>query len=151
MRFWLLLLLIPIFSFADDVDTSQYSSNQYLADQATIISGYTQPSTLPEVREIDHAAMSKLICHSRPLCPVLGAYLDTDIIYLAKGLEPVVHDNILVHEFVHWLQDHNGKHNLKNCIDNSTREREAYRVQNTFIAEVQHGFTFMLPPPIICP
>ena len=142
---FLLLFLFPLFAFGQN-----YSSNQYLADQAAILSGYTQPATLPEVREVDPATMSKLVCHARPICHVIGAYLDQDVVYIRKDLDPNIHDNILLHEYVHWLQHHSGKFDLNNCNDTIVREREAYQVQNRYIAEVQHGFEFLILPPMTC-
>ena len=59
-------------------------------------------------------------------------------------------DHVAVHEFVHYLQHESGRFDLSSCVDTDKREREAFRVQSRFVAEVQNGFTRFVPVHLAC-
>jgi hypothetical protein len=65
--------------------------------------------------------------------------------------DPNLSDHLRFHEVVHWLQHHSGKFPANDCATLVAREREAYRLENRYIVEVQHGFALMVIPPYDCP
>jgi hypothetical protein len=142
------LLLLPTFVSAQE--NPQFTSQTKLIEEAIRLTGYDRPTILPQVRYVDIAQMSKKVCHGRALCRVMGAYFDDDIIYIRRDLDPDMHDHILLHEDVHWLQHHSGKFDLNNCNDTVVREREAYNIENIYIGETQQNFQFLIPPSMNC-
>jgi hypothetical protein len=113
----------------------------YVMTWAAQLSGYPFPDELPEVRLESEAWFSHRACEDRTPCPIFGLYEDADVVFLREDLNDSAKDHVAVHEFVHYLQHRSGRFDLKSCVDSDKREREAFRVQTRFVAEVQNGFT----------
>jgi hypothetical protein len=118
---------------------------------AVLYTGYPafQPETLPVVRQLSPAQMIREICPEKPeeCLGVVAQYdwqspqirLSTDL-----NLEEVQGQSFLLHELVHALQHrYRPIYGSDDCNLNLLGEREAYRVQNTFLAlkglEERHG------------
>lgn len=123
-----------------------------IIDSAVALSGYARPNTPLRVQLVDAQAMAALVCNGRSRCPIYAAYHDDDILYVRQDLQdPNLADHLRFHEIVHWLQHHSGKFRATDCATLVAREREAYRLENRYIMEVQHGFALMVIPPYDCP
>lgn len=123
-----------------------------LIAHAARLTEYAVPAVPPSVETVTGEWMGQRACPKNPnKCPVLGLYDDKDVIYIRDGLAASVHEHVLLHELVHWLQHHSGKFNLDRCIDTALREREAFQAQNAYIITVQNGALFSPLPPINCP
>ncbi len=101
-----------------------------------LLGGYPIPEHPPQVIFVPHAVLQAEACH-RP-CPVLGWFPPGDRIYLDDRLDPE-HDvrarGILVHELVHYAQSLSTRFDgLDECSAVIAREREAYDVQNRWLA-----------------
>lgn len=99
---------------------------------------YPRPETLPTVTRLPHAELEQMAC-GRP-CPVLGLYAGGEVIYLDDSLDPE-HDrwarSVLLHELVHYVQKVNGRYDdMDPCDAYNFREREAYGVQNRYLARI---------------
>jgi hypothetical protein len=147
MKAIILFLFLATSAYAE---SSEYTPTPAIIDQVVQLTGYTKPDVPPTVMMVDEAGMSKLMCKGRPHCPIFGVYFDHDVIYLREDLIPAGHDHLLAHELVHWLQHHSGKFDLMKCEDTVVREREAYAIEDRYIAEIQHGFQFLPTPPMSC-
>jgi len=113
----------------------------YVMTWASQLSGYPFPDTLPEVRWESEGWFSHRVCQDHTPCPIFGLYEDANVVYLRADLTDSAKDHVAVHEFVHYLQHRSGRFDLRSCVDSDKREREAFRVQSRFVAEVQSGFT----------
>ncbi|HKU13575.1 MAG TPA: hypothetical protein VJQ52_04215 [Steroidobacteraceae bacterium] len=122
----------------------------YVMTWASQLSGYPLPDELPEVRWESESWFSHRVCHDHIPCPIFGLYEDADTVYLREDLTDSAKDHVAVHEFVHYLQHRSGRFDLHSCIDSDKREREAFRVQSRFVAEVQNGFTKFPFNPLRC-
>lgn len=120
---------------------------------ASLYSGHPTPAAQLTVIEVPEQVMAGLACGGKPECPVYGLYQDYDVIFIREDLTDKAKDHVIVHEVVHWFQDHSGKYSAHEwkCLEVVEREAEAYRVQNRYIAEVQHEFFFNRPPQVTCP
>lgn len=119
---------------------------------AAQMSGYFVPAAEIEVVEVPPVVMHGLACRGDPRCKVLALYQDKNVIFIREDLTPEAKEHVFVHEAVHWLQHHSGKFSLRDdaCLDIVAREREAYHVQNRYVAEVQNGFLFSRAPQFTC-
>lgn len=97
---------------------------------AVALSPYPSPEQLPIVEVVSHEWLVHHACYDIE-CRVVGWYTDAGIIYIDKAKTD--RDDILVHEIVHYLQDVSGKFPLT-CAAQIAREREAYNVQNAYLA-----------------
>ena len=144
--FYLLAFLAPLARGTEEASLPD------IIDSAVVLSGYARPSTPLRVQRVDAQAMAALVCNGRSRCPIYAAYHDDDILYVRTDLEdPNLSDHLRFHEVVHWLQHHSGKFPASDCATLVAREREAYRLENRYILEVQHGFALMVIPPYDCP
>ena len=99
-----------------------------LLSWASYLSGYPA-SELPEVQFKDHQFFVQYACGGRE-CKIVGWYADGGVVYidtLYSDLSDGFAASLVVHEFVHYLQDPSD--------DPCSREREAYHVQNRYLAE----------------
>ncbi len=115
-----------------------------LLSWAVHLSGYPAPEHPPRLEFVPRSFFVERVCHGRE-CDALGWYNDTGIIYLDARLE--THDNVLVrsvmvHEFVHYLQHLSGDYG-NTCADQIAREREAYAIQRSYVAEAHGEFAFI--------
>lgn len=109
-----------------------------LLSWAVTLSGYPHPGQCPQVIAVDHPTIEKLACTGRK-CKVLGWYPGSgDKVYLDVAMDTnlstsVYATSILVHELVHYLQWKNGKLENFNCEVALWAEREAYKVQRSYM------------------
>lgn len=164
-----MFVLLPTLAFAhnpmvadETVDSSQFTPTSQLIDDAIRLTGYARPETPtePAVLYQTEEEMWNLVCKDPKKeaiketkdkhCGVFGVTFDHDVIFLRGDVIPRAHDHLLLHEIVHWLQAHSGKFDLNKCEDTILREREAYMIENQYIAE-QGGFQFLRMPQLGCP
>ncbi|MGB8275810.1 MAG: DUF6647 family protein [Alphaproteobacteria bacterium] len=106
------------------------------------------PPGQPEVRFVAHTVLEGMACQGRP-CPILGFSPETepDHIYLDRTVDvehKVCERSILLHELVHYLQNHEGRFDdLPLAQRNQAREREALRVQETYLHQQGRGIRFI--------
>ena len=109
-----------------------------LLSWAAHFSGYDMQE-VPEVRYVSHEYLVTHACYGKE-CRVTGWYNDQDTVYIIdkyKGrLNEPLPSSLLVHEFVHYLQDMSGYWRKMTCEERVLREREAYYVQTEYIREV---------------
>ncbi len=130
-----------------------HSSMPTLLAWASNLSGYPVPETLPRIAYCPRAFFSNRVCGGSA-CPAVGWYNDQNIIYLHEKFRYEDQDDfansLLVHELVHFLQHHSGRYNSLSCNDSLAREREAYAVQNDYLANVWYSFRFIALKPVSC-
>ena len=123
-----------------------------LLSWASHLSGYPMPSEPPEVRFEEHAFFVEHACGGRE-CNVAGWYDDSGVVYIDKqyrALESEFATSLVVHEFTHYLQHQSGDFESHSCSDSVTREREAYRVQNSYLIEALATINLVHPRPMSC-
>ncbi len=102
-----------------------------------VLSGYPVPAHVPAVHMVPHAYIEAQACNGR--CPVIGWFPPGDRIYLDDRIDPhrdVRARAILLHELVHYVQQVSGKFDgMDPCVASIAREREAYSIQNRYLAE----------------
>ena len=105
-----------------------------LLSWASHLSGYPM-AQLPDVQYKPHEFFVENVCGGKE-CNVLGWYNDDSVVYIDEKHEngDGFSDSLIVHEFVHYLQDLSGKFN-ESCSDFITREQEAYEVQNRYLTQ----------------
>lgn len=116
---------------------------------ALALSGYTMPAhAQPALVELTHAQMIDSACDGFRPCNVYGYYKDDEVIYIDPFLIKHDHmslDGVVVHELTHWLQQHHG-HGGFTCKAIGFREREAYGVENAYLDQIEHSFSYVVPP-----
>ncbi len=130
------------------IERSQIDSMSELVDSllGTIarLSSYKKPDTMPRISKVSRAEIERTIC-SGP-CAVKAWHLAEAGIFLDNSLTPetdLVHRSILLHELVHYLQEINGEGaSMDECNRWLHREREAYRLQNQYLALVGNGSSY---------
>lgn len=78
-------------------------------------------------------------------CDALGWYDDKGVVYLDDRLrdrDDVFVRSLMVHEFVHYLQHLSGKFGSR-CPEQIVREREAYAIQRSYVAEAHGEVAFL--------
>ncbi|MEM9388053.1 MAG: DUF6647 family protein [Pseudomonadota bacterium] len=116
---------------------------------ASQLSGYPLPQQMPTLEYRSAAWLEARTCPSGSAARctnVHGLYLDHgNVIYLDERLRAAEHDpvtrSLVLHELVHFLQDHAGL-NADDCNQRQAREFEAYRLQQAFLHG--EGFTTRL-------
>jgi hypothetical protein len=113
-----------------------------LLSWAVLASHYPEPSEPPRVEFKPHAFFVENVCLGKP-CNALGWYNDQGVVYLDERIRNP--DNpesrsIWIHEFVHYLQHKSGKYASQDCNDKMAREKEAYAIQNRYLAGA-YGFS----------
>ena len=100
------------------------------------LSGYSRPSTPPEIVMAPHSFLVAEACAGHE-CQVLGWYPPGQKIFLDDRLDPansLYASSIIVHEMVHFLQQQSGRFEENaDCASTLEREREAYAVQREFL------------------
>ena len=108
-----------------------------LLSWAAHLSGYPMPADIdmPEIQFEQHAFFVQNACYGKE-CNVIGWYNDTGVVYIDEEYKTVdgFNGSIVVHEFVHFLQDESGTFG-SSCDDFIAREHEAYAVQNQYLME----------------
>lgn len=106
---------------------------------AITLSGYSA-APAPQVAQVSHAQLSTMACAGRE-CKVMGWFPPGHTVYVDNRLNAersTYHASILVHEFVHYLQQQSGKWGKPySCVEAVEMEREAYGTQARFL--VAHG------------
>lgn len=126
---------------------------------AAQLSGYPLPPTSPppQVVEFNIMEIAEWACpeiKDPRQCPIYGRYWDTDVIVVdaeASNLTPggPSEDSVVIHEMVHWLQDHNGVRGF-DCPLILRREQEAYAVQNLYVQKYERQKLVLQPPKELC-
>ena len=110
------------------------------------LSRYGTPVEFPIVRRVPADALSRMACMGT--CGVLGHYAGGREIYLDSRLTPETNlfdRSVLLHEMVHYLQSLQGEApvgdteaagDAEKCRLWYTREREAYRIQESYLIMV---------------
>ena len=123
-----------------------------LLSWASHLSGYPAPELPPAIHFEPHSFFVEHACGGRD-CRVVGWYNDENVIYVDDSLRDsnsAFAASLVVHEMVHFLQHHSGRFDSHSCEDSLAREREAYRVQNSYIIEAHASFQFVRPGPFSC-
>jgi hypothetical protein len=117
-----------------------------LLDTVVRMSDYRRPDVMPRVSKVSRAEIERTIC-SGP-CPVKAWHLPEAGIFIDDKLTPetdLVHRSILLHELVHYLQDVNGEGaSMDECGRWLQREREAYWLQNQYLALVGNSSSYQM-------
>ena len=114
-----------------------------LLSWAVTLSGYSMPSTPPEVVAKPHSFFVENACNGRE-CRVLGWYAGGRTVYIDERLDAqdLLGSSIVVHEMVHYLQavargDDGPKSGaytvMPSCEQLIHWEHEAYNVQREYI------------------
>lgn len=133
-----------------------------LAIVAARLSGYSLPdlheSPLPAVMEVSSAQMYRILCgdatNPEKCDDIVGHYNDGDDVivvdsqWAGHNREGISEESVLVHELTHWLQAQHGYGGTL-CPHVQAREVEAYRIQNRYIREIEHGRGTVVAP-VIC-
>lgn len=110
------------------------------------LSNYDKPGKTPQVSRVSRAHIESTICRGK--CTVQAWYLPDEGIFLEDSLQPetnLVHRSILLHELIHFVQDLNAEGASMNACERWLhREREAYRMQNEYLARLDNGSGYHL-------
>jgi hypothetical protein len=104
---------------------------------ASTLTGLPVPGeALPQIEFHDRAWFARNVCIWEP-CLVVAAYMQDGRIHLDSRWETHIGPSIkangyLLHELVHWLQDHTGTLNWQSCAALKRAERVAYGAQNQY-------------------
>jgi hypothetical protein len=123
-----------------------------LLSWAVHLSDYPMPPQAPEIEFVPHTFFVEHACGGRE-CSVLGWYDDRNVIYLDEkyaSIDDTFAHSLLVHELVHYLQHRGGQFDPLSCEQSQYREREAYHVQNQYIAQAEASIDLIKPAPTFC-
>lgn len=130
-----------------------HSSMPSLLAWASNLSGYPLPEQVPRIYYRPRTFFVTQVCGGNA-CKAVGWYNDQNVIYLDEKYRYKDQDDfansLLLHELVHFLQHVSGKFDSLSCVDSLAREREAYAVQNDYLANVWYSFRFIAPKPVSC-
>lgn len=108
--------------------------------KAVVFTGYPLPDRLPNIYKMEQKELARLLCNGMN-CAAF-AYFDrrTKDIYIDSRLkvtENMAAQSFVIHEIIHYLQFRNGKMDKRKmrCFDRMNLEKEAYDVQNRFLAK----------------
>lgn len=113
-----------------------------------LLSAYPVPAEMPVVRFVPPQVIQERFCNGP--CRVKAAYHVDEGVYVDERLD-VVHNafdrSILVHELVHHAQFRSGLFDgsVPECERISREEREAYEIQNRYLASVREMRRLPLP------
>ncbi len=116
-----------------------------LLSWAVHLSSYPAPAEPPSVVYAPHSFFVENACRGKE-CKVLGWYDNKGVVYIDERLrdeDTSFTRSLLVHEFVHYLQDLSGKYDAGSCDDQIIREREAYAIQRAYVAEAYGEAAFL--------
>ena len=120
-----------------------------LMSWASLLSGYPMPEHMPEFRYVSNQFFVTYACGGKE-CKVHGWYNDAGTVYISRDLAEDEQAHVIVHEFVHYLQDLSGKFDTDSCADSLIRERESYAVQNKYLMEGLARIQWIKPGPTMC-
>jgi hypothetical protein len=105
------------------------------------LAGYQASVDLPPVFQVPQHVIEQKVCDAP--CNVRAAYIPREGIYLAGNLDPVrepLDRAALLHELIHYLQQGHPKFaGLRPCEREREKEREAYAVQNAYLAAIKRS------------
>ena len=117
---------------------------------ASQLSGRPAPADIrpPAVYELTAQQMADEMCQGKTdECDILGYYADDEKIFVRDdGGAHVSKNSIIVHELVHWLQQHNDFGGFS-YPHNYSREMQAYFVQTLYIVKIEHKPDPSIRPP----
>lgn len=118
---------------------------------AVQLSSYSMPAEPPRVEYRPAQFFVERVCHREP-CRTLGWYDHQGTVFIdqrLQGRDDRFANSLLVHEFVHYLQDQSGQYDNTDCSQHAQREREAYAIQREYVAKAygQAAFIRMVLPP----
>ena len=109
---------------------------KYLLSWAITLTPYGE-APLPVVEEKPHSFFVEEVCNGVE-CNVLAWYNDKGIVYVDNNItDDELRDEMVFHEFVHYLQDKHGNFDTYSCEDSIAREKEAYKAQSRFAVEAR--------------
>jgi hypothetical protein len=115
------------------------------------VSGLAAPAQLPEIHQVPQTVIQEKFCLGA--CRVRAAYHPEWGVYLDERLD-VVHNtfdrSVLLHELVHHVQATSGLYEGQpdSCERATREEREAYDIQNRYLASVKDWRRLPMPPPV---
>ena len=145
---WFLSLITLLFAASAYPSTPSSQEEELYAGLlgwAVILSGYPRPATTPTIAFEPQEFFNENACHHRD-CHVWGWYPNTgqDVVYVHDAVRDLIADgadeesllaaSIIVHEFTHYLQAAKRGFAPYRCEEAIKLEREAYGVQNAYIA-----------------
>src|SRR5207244_1942967 len=102
------------------------------------LSDYRASEALPPVFQLRQNLIEARVCEDP--CNVTAAYVPREGIYFAENLDPVHEPRdraALLHELVHYLQQgHPRFADMAPCEREKTKEKEAYAIQNAYLAMI---------------
>ena len=102
------------------------------------LSDYRAGEALPPVYQLPQYRIEEKVCDEP--CDVRAAYLPREGIFLSGNLDPLrdpLDRAVLLHELVHYLQQGHSKFiGVAPCERERTKEREAFAIQNAYLAMV---------------
>jgi hypothetical protein len=115
------------------------------------LSTYPQPYHLPPVQLKPVAQLQQMVC-SGP-CQLRGFYIPRKGVFLSDALDvnhDVVARSVLLHELVHHVQATSGHYEGQpdSCERATREERQAYDIQNRYLASVNDWRRFPMPPAV---
>ena len=109
--------------------------------QIAALSSYRADAPMPTIFEMPQREVEQAVCDEP--CNVVAAYFPGKAIYLASNLDPrrePADRAALLHELVHYLQYVEGRFaQLAPCERFSAEEREAFAIQNAYLARIGSG------------
>ncbi len=119
-----------------------------LVSAISLLSHYPPPPSIPPVMVLPQAEMQARFCNGP--CRVRAAYDPEHGVFLDERLDLVrdpVDRSILLHELVHHVQAQAGRFDPDHseCQRASRDEREAYEIQNLYLASLNVARRFPLP------
>ena len=115
------------------------------------VSGLAAPTQLPEIHQVPQTVIQEKFC--RGPCRVPAAYHPEWGVYLDERLD-VVHNtfdrSVLLHELVHHVQATSGLYEGQpdSCERATREERQAYDIQNRYLASVKDWRRLPMPPAV---
>lgn len=98
---------------------------------------YPLPQQPPSIEMVPPQAIYDEVCGGKK-CPTLG-YTDGGVVRLdfRIGLrtEDPFAQSVLLHELVHYEQEHSGRYSVRNCASWRAKETEAYQLQARWLRE----------------
>ncbi len=104
---------------------------------AQTLTGYQTSKQMPNVEIVPQEYLEEKYCKGEA-CGLNGIYGGGDTIYISDVLSPrdnQIHASIVLHEFVHFLQQDRDKYDIPklNCPKFMALEKEAYLVQFRYL------------------
>ena len=130
-------------------------TERYL-DLAVQYSRYSKPLfARPKIDLVDPLVFALSVC-GKPECSIVGYTNDEerDVVHIVSSISAEItarlgwtHDEIIVHELVHWLQLKAGVKFPADCAAREALELEAYSAQYQYaVAERKEDRPFWMPP-----